>query len=67
MVTITLNGKAQEVPEGLTLPGLLAHLELEGMPLVVEHNRTALLKSEWPTTNVQDGDEIEFIRVVAGG
>ncbi len=67
MVSITVNGSEREVPADLALPELLIHLGLEGQPLVIEHNRTALLKSDWPNVRIRDSDEIEFIRVVAGG
>ena len=41
-----------------------------GLPLaaaLVEHNGIALLRSEWPATELQNGDHLEIIRMVAGG
>ena len=64
---LTVNGGPQEVPDGTSVPQLL---ELLGLPLgsvVVEHNGTALLRSEVVATTLQDGDVLELVRAVAGG
>ncbi|MEO7934594.1 MAG: sulfur carrier protein ThiS [Chthoniobacterales bacterium] len=67
MIEITVNGIARTVPPDLTLPQLLSVLGLENQPLIIEHNHTALLKNEWSSIRIAEADEIEFIRVVAGG
>jgi len=51
----------------LSVIELLGHLELAGIPVVVEHNKEALLPKEHKTTMLSDGDQLEIIRVVAGG
>ena len=64
---LTVNGSAREVAPGTTLPQLLAELGLVVGSVVVEHNGTALLRSEVLTTEVADGDVLELVRAVAGG
>jgi sulfur carrier protein len=64
---LTVNGEPREVPEGTSVPQLL---ELLGLPLgsvVVEHNGTALLRSEVLAATLADGDVLELVRAVAGG
>jgi len=46
---------------------LVAELGLPLAAALVEHNGTALLRSEWLKTHLQDGDRLEIIRMVAGG
>ncbi len=64
---ITVNGAAREVEDGTTLLALLEQLGLVVGSVVVEHNGTALLRSEVLATPLSDGDALELIRAVAGG
>ena len=67
MITITLNGQAHPLPAPCALLELLDLLGLAGKPVVVEHNGLALLPKELAQTNIQDGDTLEIISIVAGG
>ena len=64
---LTVNGRPSEVPDGTRLPDLIASLGLRVGSVVVEHNGTALLRSELPGVALSDGDRIELVRAVAGG
>jgi len=63
---LVLNGKDREV-SATQVESLVAELGLPLAAALVEHNGTALLRSEWAKTNLQDGDRLEIIRMVAGG
>ena len=63
---LVLNGKDREV-QATQVEALVAELGLPLAAALVEHNGTALLRSEWAKTNLQDGDRLEVIRMVAGG
>lgn len=63
---ITLNGEARDIGAD-SLPALIAELNLQPHALLVEHNGTALRPSEWENRPINEGDRIEFIRIVAGG
>lgn len=65
-MTIRLNGHAEETIAP-TILALLAELGLADKPVVVEHNETALLKTEHATTNLAEGDKVEVITLAAGG
>jgi len=67
MIEITLNGERTGVPAGLTLPELVTHLGLPAALLLIEHNGTALRRSEWAGRPVLPGDRLEILRVAAGG
>ena len=64
---VRVNGSAMTLDEGTTLPALLASLGLGTGWVVVEHNGTALLRSETEQTVLNDGDVLEIVRAVAGG
>jgi sulfur carrier protein len=66
-VQLVINGKPSEVAEGTSLPVLIETLGLRVGSVVVEHNGTALLRSELPAARLADGDRLELVRAVAGG
>jgi thiamine biosynthesis protein ThiS len=66
-MTITLNGEKREFDGPLPMPRLLESLGLAGRPVVVEHNRTALLPREIDSAQVAEGDVIEIVQITAGG
>ncbi|HVX89209.1 MAG TPA: sulfur carrier protein ThiS [Gemmatimonadales bacterium] len=67
MIRITLNGEARDIPDGLDLTGLLAHLALDPRMVVVEHNRAIVRKGKLDGVKVAAGDEIELVHFVGGG
>lgn len=64
---LVVNGDARDVHDDATLLNLLASLDLKPGTVVVEHNGTALLRSELAGIALADGDRVELIRAVAGG
>ncbi|MEX1111767.1 MAG: sulfur carrier protein ThiS [Chthoniobacterales bacterium] len=63
---LVLNGAEREV-QATQVEDLVAELGLPLAAALVEHNGTALLRSEWAKTILQPGDRLEIIRMVAGG
>ena len=43
---LTVNGAAREVPDGLTVRDLIAHLKLDGGPVAVERNLEVVPRAE---------------------
>jgi sulfur carrier protein len=64
---IHLNGSPHPLASGNTVLTLLQSLGLDGIPVLVEHNTTALFPREFPDTPLKAGDQVEIIRIVAGG
>jgi len=64
---VTINGEDKEVPEGLTVAGLLAHLGIHPGRVAMERNLEILLRAQWETTLVQPGDRYEIVNFVGGG
>ncbi len=64
---VTVNGTSHDLPAGTTMTALLDNLGLVVGSVVVEHNGTALLRSEVEQATLGDGDVLELVRAVAGG
>ncbi|MDP9182499.1 MAG: sulfur carrier protein ThiS [Actinomycetota bacterium] len=64
---VTVNGAARDVEEGTTLVQLVEGLGLQVGSVVVEHNGTALLRSEVLAASLGEGDVVELVKAVAGG
>ncbi len=66
-MNVTINGEQQDVPEGLTVTALLAHLGVLEARVAIERNRDILPRTQWSTTPVQPGDSFEIVHLVGGG
>jgi sulfur carrier protein len=66
-VRVTINGEALEVPEGLSVAGLVQHLGLTDGPVAVERNREVVVRREHGTVLLQADDVIEIVHFVGGG
>lgn len=64
---LTLNGNSQDVGDVTNVTSLLTVLGFAEIPVLVEHNGTALFPREYHTAQLTEGDTLEIIRVVAGG
>jgi len=64
---LTVNGEAKDVPDGLTVRGLIEHLGLVEGPVAVEKNREIVPRAEHATTPVIAGDILEIVHFVGGG
>lgn len=64
---LTVNGRPSDFADGTDLVELLTSLGLRPGSVVVEHNGTALLRSELAVTPLREGDRLELVRAVAGG
>ena len=63
---ISVNGRQQEVADGVTVEQLLQQLQLKG-PLAVELNRKVCTKRLHSQTILNSQDVIEIVTIVGGG
>jgi sulfur carrier protein len=64
---VIVNGAPREIPDGLTVRGLVEHLGLAGGPVAVEVNREIVPRAEHASRAVAAGDAIEIVHFVGGG
>jgi thiazole synthase len=66
-VTITLNGEAREVPDPLTVAGLLRHVGVRPEFVAVEVNRDLITRVRHAEVTLAQGDVVEIVTLVGGG
>jgi thiamine biosynthesis protein ThiS len=66
-MNVIINGERREVPDGLTISGLLEHLGIHHRQVAIERNLEILFRSKWDTTFVQPDDRYEIVHMVGGG
>jgi sulfur carrier protein len=64
---ITVNGITTEVPEGLSVRGLVERLGFTEGPVAVEVNREIVPRATHPTHPLRAGDVVEVVHFVGGG
>jgi sulfur carrier protein len=64
---VTVNGAKREVPDGLSVRGLVEHLGLTEGPVAVEVNRAIVPRAQHAEHRVAAGDVIEVVHFVGGG
>ncbi len=64
---VTANGQKVPVTLPCTLEVFLVGQKLPPRSVVVEHNGEAVAPSEFFARALRDGDQLEIVRIVAGG
>lgn len=64
---VTINGEARDFPSPLSLLQLLESLGLDPRKIALERNLEIVPRSNYPRTNVSDGDELEIVHFIGGG
>lgn len=64
---LTVNGERREVPDGLTVRGLIEHLGLTDGPVAVERNRAIVPRAQHAAEPLATDDIIEIVHFVGGG
>lgn len=67
MISIIANDESHALPAGTPLVDFLAERGQAPERVLVEYNGTALTRSEARQTILKDGDQLEVVRIVAGG
>lgn len=64
---LQINGEPREVPEGVTVTGLLAFLNITTGRVAVEVNAAVVGRSKHTSTLLHPGDQVEIVTFVGGG
>ncbi|MEW5738270.1 MAG: sulfur carrier protein ThiS [Myxococcota bacterium] len=64
---IHLNGERREVPDGVTVRGLLELLEIKAPRVAVEVNAEVVTRARHAETRLAAGDQVEIVTFVGGG
>ena len=66
-IEVVVNGERENLPAGLTVDRMLAHLEINSSRVAVELDSAIVRKSDWPSIEVRDGARLEVVWFVGGG
>ncbi len=64
---VRLNGELREIPDGLSVAGLLAHLGVKAPRVAVEVNEAVVTKDRYEAQRIGPGDSVEIVAFVGGG
>ena len=64
---VQVNGQMRELPDGLTVAGLLSTLQVVPERVVVEVNLTILKRAQHAQTALKEHDQVEIVQFVGGG
>jgi thiamine biosynthesis protein ThiS len=64
---VKVNGEELELPGGASLVSLLERLNVSSPRVAVERNREIVPKSDYASTVLSEGDELEIVELVGGG
>lgn len=67
VMTISLNGEKREIPDGLTIRGLLELLHIQPQRVAVELNESIVKKDNYGSTTIKSGDILEVVSFMGGG
>ncbi len=64
---ITVNGTPTDIPNDLSMAGLIEQLDLTGKRLAVEVNQELVPRSQFDSHRLTADDRVEIIHAVGGG
>ncbi len=64
---VRLNGEVREIPDGMTVAGLLSHLGVRAQRVAIEVNEAVVTKDRYESHRIGAGDSIEIVAFVGGG
>jgi sulfur carrier protein len=64
---VKLNGEIREVPDDISVAGLLAHLGVKAQRVAVEVNESVVTKDRHEAHALRAGDSVEIVAFVGGG
>jgi len=67
MISISVNGEVQKIPEKSTMADLLSELKINNRYCAVEQNREVVPREQHSQTVFSEGDAIEIVTLVGGG
>ncbi|TWU39892.1 sulfur carrier protein ThiS [Novipirellula aureliae] len=67
MISITVNGQPVEIETTMSVKQMLNTIEVPPNYLAVEVNADVVVREDYATTMINDGDEVELVTLVGGG
>ncbi len=66
-MNVTINGEKKDVPDHITVLGLLEFLQIRHQRVAVELNETIIKKDRYAQTDLKEDDSLEVVSFMGGG
>ena len=66
-MNLRINGEDREVVDNISLKELLTQLDLTPERIAVELNQHVVRRADWPSTVLEENDQVEIVHFVGGG
>lgn len=66
-MTVTVNGKPEILEHAMSIAEYLQNQDYDTKLVVIEWNFTTYPREEWPRILLEDGGNLEIIKIVGGG
>lgn len=66
-MTVTINGRPRDLPDGATVATAVASVTDAGRGVAVALNDEVVPRADWASTPVRDTDRVEILTAVQGG
>lgn len=67
MISVSLNGQAQQINEDMALNDAVAHWGYAEQPFAVAINDTFIARNQYQETLIKEGDRIDVVSPMQGG
>ena len=67
MPSLVVNGKEREVDLPINLANFLEENNIEPRLIAIEYNGAIIKRNQWSSVNLEAGDRLEIVHMVAGG
>ena len=64
---LTINGQDKQINSANTLSDLILELDITAPHFAVALNHQVIPKSQYDSTHLQEGDQVEIVHAVGGG
>ena len=64
---LTINGKEQEIKEGLNLEEIMIHLKMQDKVMAAAINMEIVKKEQWNSLKREHNDKLDLLQFVGGG
>ena len=67
MISISINGKAQQFDKPVSITELIEHMQIGNKRIAIERNGEIVPRGQFNTQMLADGDKLEVVVAVGGG
>jgi sulfur carrier protein len=67
VITISINGSSRQLPSNISIASLIDEMGLSGKRIALERNGEIVPRSQFASSQIEEGDILEIVAAVGGG